>query len=88
MYNKRFNNEMAGASAIGHLFAILVVGAVGAVLEYVIFKSQFMFTGLSADASNTIFYLETGMLAVPVLFIIAVILSHFINEKNSANAGV
>lgn len=88
MYDTHFNNEVAGASAVGHLFAILIVGAIGAVLEYVIFKSQFMFTGLSADASNLIFFLETAMGAVFVLFMIAVILSHWINEKNAANQGV
>ena len=84
----RYDNSFAGASAIGHLFAVLIVGAVGAILEYTVYKSQFMFTGLSQDASNTIFYLEYGMLAVGILFLIAVILSHWINEKNAANQGV
>jgi hypothetical protein len=88
MKRTHFDNEFAGASAIGHLFAVLIVGAVGAILEYTIYKSQFMFTGLSQDASNTIFYLENGMLAVAILYLIAVILSHWINEKSSANQGV
>ena len=81
------DNTFGGASAFGHLLAILVVGAVVAVLEYVIYKSQFMFTGLSADASNLIFYLETGMGAVFILFLIAVVLSHWINEKSASNQG-
>jgi hypothetical protein len=88
MQHTHFNNDYAGASAIGHLFAVLIVGCLGAILEFVVYKSQFMFTGLSQDASNTIFYLENGMLVVAILFLIAVILSHWINEKSSANQGI
>ena len=82
------DNTFGGASAIGHLFAIVIVGAIGAILEYVIYKSQFMFTGLSADASNLIFYLETGMGVVFILFLIAVVISHWLNEKSASNANV
>lgn len=84
----KHDNEMAGAGAIGHLLAILIVGAVAAIVGLVLQKSQPLFTGLSADASNTIWYLEIGFLALPTLFLIAVIISHWINEKSSANQGV
>jgi hypothetical protein len=84
----QYDNSFAGASAIGHLFAIVIIGAIGGILEYVIYKSQFMFVGLSQDASNTIFYLENGMLVVFLLVLIAIILSHWINEKSAGNMNV
>lgn len=79
---------MAGASTIGSLMALLIVGAVGCILYYAIDKSNKMFTGLSADASNTIFYLEIAFGSCFILFLIAVVLNHWINEKSDANQGV
>jgi uncharacterized protein YybS (DUF2232 family) len=64
------------------------VGFVGIVVYYALQIMQPMFTGLSQDASNTIWFLEMGLDAFFVLFLIAVILSHYINEKNMSNAGV
>lgn len=83
------STDFAGASALGSLFAIFVIGMVGSVLGYAIDKSNFMFVGLaSQDASNTIFYLETGFWVAFVLILVAVVLNHWINEKNSGNQGV
>lgn len=80
--------EDGGVSAVGHLMAVIIVGFVGIVVYLVLQKMQPLFTGLSQDASNTIWLLEMGLNVFFVLFLIAVILSHYINEKNSANSGV
>lgn len=68
--------------------AILIVGFVGVVIYYCLQVMQPMFTGLSQDASNTISLLELGLDIFFVMFLIAVIVSHYINEKNQANVGV
>jgi hypothetical protein len=81
-------SSAGGASAVGSLLAILIVGAVTAVLGFAIQKSQMFFTGLSADASNTIWTLEIAFGASAVIFLIAVLLNHLINEKSDANQGV
>lgn len=73
---------------IGSLLAIIVVGAVGCILWLVVQKSHIMFTGLSGDASNTIFYLEVGLSASFIIFLIAVVLNHWINEKSDRNQDV
>lgn len=78
----------AGASAIGSLLNIVVVGAVCAVLGYALDKSNMFFTGLSADASNTIHALTIGFWVAPFLYLIAVIVNHWITEKSNANQGV
>ena len=82
-------NEFGGVSAIGHMLAIILVGGIAAVLGVVVDKgNNIFFTGLSADAANTIYSLEMAFLAAPLLYIIAVIISHWINEKSMANQGV
>jgi hypothetical protein len=81
-------SSKGGASAIGSLLAILIVGAVGAILGIAIDKSQVFFTGLSADASNTIWTLEVCFGASFMIFLIAVIINHWISEKSDANQGV
>jgi hypothetical protein len=82
------NTENAGASAVGHLMAIIITGFVGIVVEYVISKSNPLFTGLSQDATNTIQFLEMSIIYFFMFFLIVVILSHYLNEKSSANQGV
>lgn len=81
-------SSAGGASAVGSLLAILIVGAVIAILGFAIQTSQAYFTGLSADASNTIWTLEIAFGACSVIFLIAVVLNHLINEKSDANQGV
>lgn len=81
-------SSAGGASAVGSLLAILIVGAVIAILGFAIQKSQMFFTGLSADASNTIWTLEIAFGVCGVIFLIAVVLNHLINEKSDANQGV
>ena len=88
MHPHTTDTENAGASAVGHLMAIIITGFLGTVVEYVIQKSNPSFTGLSQDATNTIQLLEMGLLYFFVLFLIAIIISHYINEKNLANQGV
>ncbi len=77
-----------GASTAGSIFAIIIVGAVAAALGLAIDQSNQFFTGLSADASNTIFYLEVAFGIVCILFLIAVIINHWLNEKSKSNMGV
>jgi hypothetical protein len=79
------NNEIAGTSAVGHLMAIIITGFVGIVVEYVIQKSNPSFTGLSQDATNTIQFLEVALVYFFMFFLIAIIISHYINEKSMAN---
>lgn len=82
------HTEDAGASAVGHLLAIILTGIVGVVVQYAIQKSNPSFTGLSQDATNTIQFFEIGLVYIFVLFLIAIIISHYINEKSLANQGV
>ena len=77
-----------GASTAGAIFAIFLVGAVAAVLGLAIDRSNKFFTGLSADASNTIFYLEVAFGIVCILVLIAIIINHWLNEKSQSNMGV
>jgi len=81
-------SSAGGAGAVGSLLAILIVGAVIAILGYALQISQKFFTGLSADASNTIWTLEIAFGACGIIFLIAVLLNHLINEKSDANQGV
>lgn len=76
-----------GASAVGSLLNIIIVGGVLAVLGYAMDKSNFIFTGLSADASNTIYALRIGFWVAGFLYLIATIINHWINEKSMANQG-
>lgn len=79
------NTEIAGTSAVGHLMAIIITGFVGIVVEYVIQKSNPSFTGLSQDATNTIQILEVALVYFFMFFLIAIIISHYINEKSMSN---
>ena len=80
-------SSKAGASAIGTLLNIIIVGGVLACLGWAMDKSNFIFTGLSADASNTIFSLRVAFWVSGFLFIIASIINHWITEKSMANQG-
>lgn len=82
------SNELAGTSAVGHLMAIIITGFIGIVVEYVIQKSNPSFTGLSQDATNTIQFLEVALVYFFMFFLIAIIISHYINEKSMSNQGV
>lgn len=86
--SKHFDAEMAGAGALGHLMAIIITGFIGVCVEYVIQLSNPSFTNLSQDATNTITFLEMGLAAIFILYLIAVIVSHYINEKSASNQGV
>jgi hypothetical protein len=82
------NNENGGASTIGSILAIFLVGGVGAVLYMVLDKFNQLFVGLSADATNTINTLEIAFGVTFVLFLIAVIINNWLNEKSEQNQGV
>ena len=81
----KMNNEEAGAGAIGSLYAIFVVGLIESILGYVIFKMQPVFVGLSANGSNTVYILEAGFLVIPVIWLVALVVNHWLNEKSEAN---
>jgi len=81
-------SSQAGASALGSLLAIFIVGGVAAVLGLAIDRSQVFFKGLSADASNTIYTLEIAFSASVIIFLVAVIINHWLSEKSDANQGV
>jgi uncharacterized BrkB/YihY/UPF0761 family membrane protein len=83
-----YDNAIAGTSAVGHLMAIIITGFIGIVVEYVIQKSNPSFTGLSQDATNTIQFLEVALVYVFMIYLIAIIISHYINEKSMSNQGV
>jgi ABC-type sulfate transport system permease subunit len=79
-----------GASLFGSGLNILIVGGVWAILGVVVVKlNAYANTlGLSADGMNTIYFLEVAFAASGLLYLIAIILNHWIVEKNSANQGV
>jgi ABC-type sulfate transport system permease subunit len=79
-----------GASLFGTGLNILVVGGVWAILGVVVVKlNTYANTlALSADAMNTIYFLEVAYGVAGLLYLIAVILNHWIVEKNAANQGV
>ena len=81
---------MSAGSAIGSLMNILIVGAVWAVMGVVVVKlNAYANTlGLSADAMNTIYFLEVAFSVSCVIYLVAIILNHWINSKNEANMGV
>ena len=67
-----------------------MVGAIWCVLAFVVVKlnSYSNTMSLGQDAMNTIYFLEIAFLASPLLVLIAYIINHWINEKNTANQGV
>ncbi len=81
---------MSAGSLFGSGLNILVVGAVWAILAVVVVKlnAYANTSGLSADGMNTIYFLEVAFGVSALLYLIAVILNHWINSKNDANAGV
>ena len=82
-------NDFAGIGAIGHLFAIIVVGVISAVMGLILdMGNNTFFTGLSGDGANTITNLNFAFSISIFLFLVAVIISHWINEKSMANQGV
>lgn len=82
--------DFAGASALGSILAIFIVGAVGVVLYTALDKLNAVFAagGLSQDCVNTINTLEILFTASFVIFLVFTIVNHWINEKNEANGGV
>lgn len=81
---------MSGGSAIGTLTNIVVVGGVWGVLAVVVVKlNAYANTlGMSADGANTIYFLEIAFMASLAIYLIALVLNHWINSKNEANMGV
>lgn len=81
---------MSAGSALGSLTNILVVGAVWAVGGLVVVKFiQYCNTlSLSAEASNTVYMLSVAYGISGALYIIALILNHWIVSKNEASMGV
>jgi len=81
---------MSAGSLFGTGLNILIVGAVWAILGVVVVKlNTYANTlGLSADGMNTVYFLEVAFGISGLLYLIAVILNHWITSKNEANAGV
>jgi uncharacterized membrane protein YeaQ/YmgE (transglycosylase-associated protein family) len=81
---------MSAGSTFGSLMNIILVGAVGAVLGVVVVKlNAYANTlGLSQDGMNTVYFLEIAFASCFVLYLIAVILNHWIVSRNEANMGV
>lgn len=81
---------MSGGSTLGTLANIIVVGAVWAVLAVVVTKlnSYANTLGMSADGMNTVYFLEVAFMASLALYLVVLILNHWINSKNEANMGV
>ena len=81
---------MSAGSLFGTGLNILIVGAVWAILGVVVVKlNTYANTlGLSAEGMNTIFFLEVAFGVSGLLYLIAVILNHWITSKNEASGGV
>jgi len=81
---------MSAGSLFGTGLNILIVGAVWAILGVVVVKlNTYANTlGLSAEGMNTIFFLEVAFGISGLLYLIAVILNHWITSKNEASGGV
>ena len=81
---------MSAGSLFGTGLNILIVGAVWAILAVVVVKlNTYANTlGLSAEAMNTIYFLEVAFGVSGLLYLIAVILNHWITSKNEASGGV
>jgi hypothetical protein len=81
---------MSAGSAIGSLTNILIVGAVWVCLAIVVVKlNAYANTlGLSADGMNTVYALEIAFMASGFLYLIAVIINHWITSKSEASMGV
>jgi hypothetical protein len=88
MTKKVIDSESAGAALWAAPLVLFIVGCIGMILAYALQKSQGFFTGLSADASNTIWTLEVAFVGSFIIFFIAVILNAWITEKSDANQGV
>lgn len=81
---------MSAGSLFGTGLNILVVGGVWAILGVVVVKlNTYANTlGLSVDGMNTIYFLEVAFSVSALLYLVAVILNHWINSKSAANQGV
>ena len=81
---------MSAGSLFGTGLNILIVGGVWAVLGVVVVKlNTYANTlGLSADGMNTIYFLEIAFAASGLLYLIALVINHWISAKNESNAGV
>jgi hypothetical protein len=81
---------MSAGSAIGTLFNILMIGGVYGVLGFAVVKINAYANTLqlSADAMNTIYFLDVGFAVSGVLILIAYIINHWVNSKNEASQGV
>ena len=81
---------MSAGSLFGTGLNILIVGAVWAILGVVVVKlNTYANTlGLSADGMNTVYFLEVAFGVSALLYLIAVILNHWITSKNEASGGV
>lgn len=81
---------MSAGSALGSLTNILIVGAVWAVFGIVILKlNQFIATQpMGADALGLITILEVAYGFIGIIYLIAVVVNHWINSKNMASQQV
>jgi hypothetical protein len=79
---------MSAGSALGYLFAIGLTGVLWSVQGWEIDKINFMFNGLSQDASNMITYLCAGFALLPIILITLYTLAHWINEKTASSQQV
>ena len=81
---------MSAGSLFGTGLNILIVGAVWAILGVVVVKlNTYANTlGLSAEAMNTIYFLEVAFGVSGLLYLIASILNYWITSKNEASGGV
>ena len=81
---------MSAGSLFGTGLNILIVGGVWGVLAVVVVKlNTYANTlGLSADGMNTIYFLEIAFAASGLLYLIALVINHWLNSKNESNAGV
>ena len=81
---------MSAGSILGSLTNLLVVGAVWAIGGLVIVKVIQYANGLgmSADAANTVYIFSIAYGISGILYLIAVILNHWIVNKSEASMGV
>jgi hypothetical protein len=81
---------MSAGSALGTLFNILMIGGVYCLLGFGLVKitaySNTM--SLSADAMNTIYFLNVGFAVSGVLILVAFVINHWIQSKSDATMGV
>lgn len=81
---------MSAGSAFGSLTNLFIVGLVWAVFGAVLAAINAMIPGwhLSQAAMNLIWIMEVAYMFLPIIYLILVVLNHWINTKNEQNARV